>query len=91
VSVKVKIFHAELQRIAGGTNELLVEGATVGECLDDLVRRLPEAKPLMFDSSGRLHKRFYVFVNHEGMFKAESSRPVSDKDTLILVFLATAG
>ena len=50
VSVRSKIFHAELQRLIGSPGELRVEGATVGECLADLVRRYPQAEPLMFDS-----------------------------------------
>ena len=91
MSVRVKIYHAELQRVTRSPGELRVEGNTVGECLADLVRRYPEAQPFMFDVSGRLHKRFYVFVNQESMFKADLDRPVTDKDELILVVLATAG
>ena len=91
MSVRVKIFHAELQRAIDSSGELRVEGATVGECLRDLVRRYPQAEPLMFDKSGELQKRFYVFVNRESMFKASFDRPVSDKDELLLVVLATAG
>ncbi len=91
MSVKVRVYHAELQRVIGSPGELRVEGATVGECLADLVRRYPEAGPIMFDSAGRLHKRFYVFVNQESLFKADFGRPVTGKDELILVVLATAG
>ena len=91
MSVRVRIYHAELQRVIGAPGELRVNGSTVGECLTDLVRRYPQAKPLMLDANGRLLKRFYVFVNQEGMFKADFDRPVTDKDELILVVLATAG
>jgi molybdopterin converting factor small subunit len=91
MSVRVKIFHAELQRIVNGPGEVRVEGTTVGECLRDFVRRYPEAERLMFDANGELLKRFYVFVNREGMFKASFDRPVTDKDELLLVVLATAG
>ncbi len=91
MSVRVKIFHEELRRAMGDPGEIRVEGSTVGECLKDLVRRYPGAEPFMFDSQGRLHKRFYVFVNQESMFKADFDRPVTDKDELILVVLATAG
>jgi molybdopterin converting factor small subunit len=87
----VKAFHAELQRVIGNPAELRVEGATVGECLADLVRRYPDARPIIFDSKGDLHKRFYVFVNQEGMFKADFARPVTEKDELLLVVLAVAG
>lgn len=91
MSVSVKIYHGELQRVIGAPGELSVEGNTVGECLADLVRRYPQAKPMIFDANGRLHKRFYVFVNQESMFKADFDRLVTDKDELILVVLATAG
>ena len=91
MSVRVKIFHAELQRIVNSPGEVRVEGTTVGECLRDFVRRYPEAERLMFDANGELQRRFYVFVNREGMFKAGFDRPVTDKDELLLVVLATAG
>lgn len=91
MSVRVKIFHAELQRVVGGPGEVRVEGTTVGECLRDFVHRYPEAERLMFDANGELQKRFYVFVNRESMFKAGFDRSVTDKDELLLVVLATAG
>jgi hypothetical protein len=97
MSVRVKIFHTELQRLVSATGvvdasgEVRLEGATVGECLRDFVRRYPEAERLMFDANGDLLKRFYVFVNQEGLFKADFDRPVTDKDELLLVVLATAG
>jgi len=87
----VKIFYAELARVIDQPGELRVEGHTVGECLRDLVRRFPEAEPLMFDRNGELLKRFYVFVNQESMFKADFARPVTDQDELLLVVLAVAG
>ncbi len=91
MSVRVRIFHAELQRIAGSADEVRVEGATVGECLRDFVRRYPQAEPLMFDANGELLKRFYVFVNQESLFKAGFDLPVTDRDELLLVVLAAAG
>ena len=91
MSVRVKIYHAELQRVIGAPGELRLEGKTVGECLADLVRRYPQAEPILFDANGKLHKRFYVFVNQESMFKADFARVVTDQDELILVVLATAG
>jgi molybdopterin converting factor small subunit len=91
MSVRVKIFHTELRRAIGDPGEVRVEGSTVGECLRDLVRRYPQAGPLMFDGDGRLLKRFYVFVNQESLFKAGFDQPVTDNDELLLVVLAVAG
>jgi len=91
MSVRVRVFYPELRRVAGDPDEIRVAGATVGECLADLVRQYPGAERLLFDDRGRLHKPVYVFVNRESMFKAEASRPVTDKDELILAVLATGG
>jgi molybdopterin converting factor small subunit len=91
MSITVKAFYPELRRLAGEPDEIQVSGATVGECLDDLVRQYPGTEKLLFDGGGRLLKPVYVYVNREGMFKADFSRPVTDKDELILAVLATGG
>lgn len=89
--VRLRVFYPELQRLFDGPDDVHVVGETVGECLDDLVGKYPGAEPLLFDSRGSLQKRVYVFVNAEGMFKADLAKPVSDKDELILAVLATGG
>jgi hypothetical protein len=91
VSVRVKIYHAELKRVVADPGEIRVEGGTVRECLADFVRRYPQAEPLMFDSQGRLLKRFHVFVNQESLLKVRFEQPVTDRDQLIFVALAVAG
>lgn len=91
MSVKVRAFYPELQRLTGGSDEIRVDGATVGECLADLVRQYPGVGGLIFDGRGELLKPVYVFVNRESMFKADFARTVTDKDELILAVLATGG
>jgi molybdopterin converting factor small subunit len=91
MSVKVRIFYSELRAAIEEQGDVWVDGATVGECLKDLVKRHPGVERLMFDSRGRLLKRVYVFVNAEGMQKAEFARPVSDRDELIVAVLASGG
>ena len=89
--VRVRAFYPELQRLFDSPEDIHVEGETVGECLDYLIRKYPGAESLLFDSRGRLLKRVYVFVNAEGMYKADLAKPVSGKDELILAVLATGG
>jgi molybdopterin converting factor small subunit len=89
--VKVRVFYPALQQAIGGANEVDVEGDTVGQCLDDLVKRYPDAKTLLLDVHGALLKRVYVFVNAESMHKAEFVRTVTDKDELLVAVLATGG
>jgi len=91
VPVKVRLFYPALQQLLGGTGEVEVEGTTVGECLADLTRRQPGVDKLLFDSQGRLLKRVYVFVNAEGMTKADFSQVLAEGDVLIIAVLATGG
>jgi molybdopterin converting factor small subunit len=91
MSVAIKVFYPELKDALGGSDQVRVEGATVGECLADLVGRWPQARSLLFDAGGGLLKQVYVFVNQEGMYKADFARAVRDNDVLILAVLATGG
>lgn len=91
MSVALRVFYPELSRVIGGSDEVRLEGATVGECLSDLVRRWPEAETLLLGATGELLKPVYVFVNQEGMHKADFARPVGSRDVLILAVLATGG
>lgn len=91
MSVAVSIFYPQLSRLIGGSEDVSAEGATVGECLADLERRHPGVERLLFDSRGRLQKPVYVFVNAEGMAKADLSQEVTERDRLIVAVLATGG
>lgn len=91
MSVRVRVFYPALQALLGGALEVEAEGATVGQCLDDLVRRFPGAETLLYDARGRLLRQVYVFVNAEGTRKAEYSRAVTAKDHLIVAALAMGG
>ena len=91
MSVRLRLFYPALERLIGRPDDVWAEGATVGECLEDLVGRNPDARELLFDPRGVLLKSVYVFVNAESMFKAELTKPVSERDELIVAVLATGG
>jgi hypothetical protein len=91
MSTKVKLFYPELQKLAGNRDSIALEGQTVGECLADLVRQFPGARDLIFDNLGLLLKQVYVYVNAEGLHKAEFKQPVTERDELILAVLITGG
>jgi molybdopterin converting factor small subunit len=91
MSVAAAIFYPELKRLVSESEELRLAGSTVGEALDDLVGRFPDARRLLFNSRGDLLRPVHVFVNHEGLRKAERSRPLKDGDTLIIAVLASGG
>ncbi len=91
MSIKVKIFYPELQRLTGDSSSIRLEGKTVGECLQDLMRQFPGSKKLLLNDQGKLLKQVYVYVNTESMLKAEFSRPITETDELMIAVLITGG
>jgi hypothetical protein len=91
MNIKINVFYPELKQLIGNRDSIMVTGSTVGECLNDLLQQYPGAARLLFDSPGKLLKQVYVYVNSESMYKADFSRPLTEKDELILAVLITGG
>jgi molybdopterin converting factor small subunit len=91
MSVRVRLFYPALEREIAAPGDLRLEGSTVGECLDDLIRRYPGTGRLLFDSRKALLKPVYVYVNSESLFKADMAKPVTERDELIVAVLAAGG
>ena len=68
-----------------------VNGTTVGECLHDLVKRFPGAEKLLFDKSGKLIGHIDLFLNGASTFPEELAKPVSDGDTISMLYLIIGG
>jgi len=91
MSSKIKIFYPQLKQMVKDPESIRVNGSTIEECLEDLVRQYPEVSSLIFDRQGKLLKQVFVYINAESLVKPELSHPVSGEDTLILAVLITGG
>jgi len=67
-----------------------VDGGTVGECLNDLVKRFPRLKPLLF-KNGKLHGYLDVFVNKKSAYPEELAKPVANGDELHIINIIVGG
>lgn len=74
-------------------NQAVVEvsGSTVAECLNQLVRKFPKLKPMLFDKRGRLLNYVGVFVNQEDSYPEELAKPVKDGDELYIALMIVGG
>jgi molybdopterin converting factor small subunit len=71
--------------------DVLVEGSTVGEVLEDLARRFPELRERLFPAPGELAGNLSVFLNQESVVRRGGLQtPVSAGDR-VTVILAIAG
>lgn len=68
-----------------------VEGATVGECLNQLVKQFPDLKKMVFDKKGKLHAYIGIYVNGEDAFPQQVAKPVRDGDEIHIIYIIGGG
>ena len=90
MSIKVHLYSS-LPKYAGDQGLVEVDGSTVGQCLNDLVRQFPGLKSHLFDKAGKLLSTVFVSVNLNSANPEQLERPVSDKDELYLVLMVAGG
>jgi molybdopterin converting factor small subunit len=78
-----------LRSCAGGAREVAIEGATLGEALDDLAVRLPVLERRLRDERGMLRPHVLVFVDGV-MVRRDLDTPVHD-GTEVVVSPAVSG
>ena len=88
MSVKIKVSQV-LRQFTKNRDTVEVNGGTVGECLDDLIRRFPDTKKWLFDKDGRLLA--LMLINGETIHQKELDRPVAGGDELHLVLVFGGG
>ena len=68
-----------------------VNGKTVGECLDQVVKQFPDIKKAIFDKKGKLLSYVDIFVNKESAYPEDLNKPVTDGDELHILFTVAGG
>lgn len=78
-------------RYLDGVDEVACEGGTVGQCLEDLVRRHPGFQGRVFDEKGQV-SRVLIFVNGDNCMAGEGlATKVSGDDEIGIIPLAAGG
>ena len=92
MSVKVKI-PSYFQRYTSGISMAEVNGTTVGECLQDLVRQFPDIKSMLFYEQDEMDETVVVCVDREVLtaWDEPMERPVVDGDEISLVVMTAGG
>ena len=88
VKVHIHITHRQF------TNDLevvAVEGNTVGECLNHLIKQFPGMEKALFAKKDKLLNVVEVFVNHATAYPNELLKPVKDGDEIHLVVMLAGG
>ena len=90
MSIEVNI-HQALRHVTNKQSKVEVTGATVGECLNDLVRQFPGVKPKIFDKNGKLLNYVDIYVNKESSYPEELAKRVNAGDRLHITLIIAGG
>ncbi|MFC1992982.1 ThiS family protein [Chloroflexota bacterium] len=89
MSVKINVPQFFLQ-FTDGVKTVDVNGSTIGECLNDLVRHFPSLGENLFDKDGSLHYYLTTWVNRESTTDLLAD-PVEDGDILDIIPVYVGG
>ena len=90
MSAKVHV-HTTHRQFTNGLEVVLVEGKTVGECLNHLIKQFPGMEKALFAKKDKLLNNIEVYVNHASAYPNELIKPVQDGDEIHLVTMLAGG
>ena len=88
--VKVHI-HLTHRQFTNGLEVVAVEGNTVGECLNHLIKQFPGMEKALFAKKDKLLNVVEVFLNHATAYPNELLKPVKDGDEINLLVMLAGG
>jgi len=74
-----------------GLEVVAVEGKTVGECLNQLIKQFPGMDKALFAKKDKLLNNVEVYLNHASAYPNELLKPVKDDDEIHLLVMLTGG
>ncbi len=83
--------HATHRQFTDGSEEVTVEGNTVGECLNHLINQFPGMEKALFARKDKLHNIVEIYLNHTSAHPNELTKPVRDGDEIYLVIMLAGG
>lgn len=90
MSIKVYI-HRTHRQFTDGLDIVEVEGNSVGNCLDDLIRRFPGMANALFDEKGKLRNAIEIYINLKSAYPDELVKPVKGGDDIHLTLMLAGG
>jgi molybdopterin converting factor small subunit len=90
VSIKINI-PPFLQPFTNNTEVAEVNGSTIGECLNHLVKQFPSVREWLLSKNSELFEDFIISVNREVTYPQQLASSVTDGDELHIIFLDAGG
>jgi molybdopterin synthase sulfur carrier subunit len=90
--MRIKVhLYSSLRKYADNREIVEVDGTTVRECLEDLIRQYPSISPVLFDEAGNPMEKVFVSINLESAYREKMTAPVKENDDLYLILIVAGG
>jgi molybdopterin converting factor small subunit len=83
--------HTTHRQYTNGLKVVTVEGNTVGECLNQLIKQFPGMEKALFAKKDQLLRNVEIYLNHNSAYPNELVKPVKDGDEIHLVVMLAGG
>jgi len=90
MAVRVHV-HTTHRQFTNGLEVVAVEGNTVGECLNQLIKQFPKMEKALFAKKDKLLNTIEIYVNHASAYPNELLKPVKDGDEIHLITMLAGG
>jgi sulfur-carrier protein len=75
-----------LRPYAGGQAEVAVQGSSVSEALDSLLKNHPDLRPHLYNSNGELRPFVNLFIGEDNVADLQGmNTPLQENDRLLLI------
>jgi molybdopterin converting factor small subunit len=83
--------HKTHRRYTAGLDVVEVNGASVGDCLADLIRKYPQMKDQLFDTKGNLQKTIEIYLNMQSAYPDELAQATREGDAIHIIVMLAGG
>jgi molybdopterin converting factor small subunit len=83
--------HTTHRQYTDGQEVVSVEGKTVRECLNNLIKQYPKLEKALFAKKDKLHNNIEIYLNHASAYPDELSKSVKDGDEIHIVTMLAGG
>ena len=90
MSIKVNL-HQNLHHLTNGQDVAEVNGNTIGQYLEHLIKQFLAIERGLFDKQGKLLNYVDIYVNGESTYPEELAKPVKDGEELSIILIIAGG
>jgi molybdopterin converting factor small subunit len=80
-----------LQAFTNDKETVEVEGHTVAECLNAVIKIYPDLKKMLMDDKGRLNNYVGIYIDGQDAYPDELKKPVKDGDEVYVLYTMAGG